>query len=94
MASMTLPAGSYIIDVFTTYYTYSTPLTLPTISAPNQSSSLNDLDGNYSFGRAMGNMNVTLEEAGTISLKCGGRASFGLQRFTAQKVGQIHLIQN
>jgi len=94
MATMTLPAGSYIVDVFTTYYTYSTPLTLPTISAANRNASLIDLDGAYNYGRAMGNMNVTLDEPGAISLRCGGRASFGLQRFTAQKVGQIHLTQN
>jgi hypothetical protein len=93
---MTLPAGSYIVDVFTTYYTYGGNV-LPSISAPNQSASLIDLDGSYSYGRAMGNLNVTLAETGVISIKCGNWSrfdSFGLQRFTAQKVGQIHLTPN
>lgn len=93
MASMTLPAGSYIIDVFTTYYANYSPIPVPTISSPGKTIPLVELAGG-NWGKAMGSMPVTLSETGTISVNCGDRAGYSLQRFTALKVGQINLATN
>ena len=93
MASMTLPAGSYLVDVFSTYYANYSPVPVPSISTPDKSVPLIELVGG-NWGKVMGYTYVTLTETGTISIKCGDRASYGLQRFTALKVGEINPITN
>ena len=95
MASMTLPAGSYWLDVFSTYYANYSPVTPPYISLPNKSVSL--MTGDYWGSTATsvtGFTFATLSESTTVSIRCSDRANYNLQKFTALKVADIHQISN
>ena len=95
MAALSVPAGSYLVDVFGALYWYPNFDGAPYVSAQSKDFDLTEVGPSlYAWNKFTGSFVVTLSDSDQITLRCGGFGAFRIERFTALKIGSVHKLTN